>query len=258
MTKNTADSPNETVEIKKDIERKIKKMEDIGILKKISSILEDDIGTIIDTKVKERLEEALRTKPQYRLLWANLGNDFRRSIGETAVAIGVKGHSPGENKPHTNTPHYTEYDRNYIDWLGKKLNFHSSELENMTVEGIDMIAHEYLEYAVEHVLSLLQSSIPVPEQRHFKSQYFDTIHNLREIPTVREYFTLYYEIEKEKKRYMNQNIGHDGIRNCEMAQYEIQRILALSYQYRELEQNHKYLHLEEDTNYIVEKFKELF
>ena len=43
-----------------------------------------------------------------------------------------------------------------------------------------------------------------------------------------------------------------------MAQYEIQRLLAFAYQYRELEQNHKYIHLEDDTNYIIEKFKELF
>ena len=227
-------------------------------MKKLYSILEDDIDTIIEIKTKERLEEALKTKPQYRLLWAILGNDFRRSIGETAVAIGVKKRSPAKKTSHKNTPHYTDYDRNYISWLGKKLNFHSSELENTTVEQIDVIAHKYLEYAVEHVRSLLQASVPVPEQRHFKSQYFDTIHNIREIPTVREYFTLYYEIEKEKKKYLHDKIGFDGIRNCEMAQYEIQRILALSYQYRELEQNHKYLHLEEDTNYIVEKFKELF
>ncbi len=174
------------------------------------------------------------------------------------MAIGVNKRSVTQNTSHKNTPRYTEYDRNYINWLGKKLNFHSSELENMTVEQIDAIAHEYLEYAIEHVLSLLQSSVPVPEQRHFKSQYFDTIHNIRGIRTIREYFTLYYEIEKEKKQYLRDNIGLDGIRNCEMAQYEIQRILALSYQYRELEQNHKYIHLEEDTNYIIEKFKELF
>lgn len=258
MSENISNFPDETTEIKKDLQRKIQKIGDIGTLKKICSILEDDVDTLIEIKTKGRLEEALKTRPQYRLLWANLGNDFKRSIGETAVAIGINKPSSVHNKPHENIPHYTEYDKNYINWLGKKLNFHSSELENMTVEEIDAIAHEYLEYAVEHVLSLLQSSIPVPEQRHFKSQYFDTIHNLRDIPTVREYFTLYYEIEKEKKRYIQQNIGQDGIRNCEMAQYEIQRILALSYQYRELEQNHKYLHLEEDTNYIVEKFKELF
>lgn len=258
MSENISNFPDETTEIKKDLQRKIQKIGDIGTLKIICSILEDDVDTLIEIKTKGRLEEALKTRPQYRLLWANLGNDFKRSIGETAVAIGINKPSSVHNKPHENIPHYTEYDKNYINWLGKKLNFHSSELENMTVEEIDAIAHKYLEYAVEHVLSLLQSSIPVPEQRHFKSQYFDTIHNLREIPTVREYFTLYYEIEKEKKRYIQQNIGQDGIRNCEMAQYEIQRILALSYQYRELEQNHKYLHLEEDTNYIVEKFKELF
>ena len=206
MFKNISDFPDETTEIKKDLQRKIEKMADIGTLKKICSILEDDVDMLIEIKTKERLEEALKTKPQYRLLWANLGNDFRRSVGETAVAIGINKPSSVHNKPHKNTPHYTEYDRNYINWLGRKLNFHSSELENMTVEQIDTVAHEYLEYAIEHVRTFLQSSIPVPEQRHFKSQYFDTLHNIREIPTIREYFALYYEIEKEKKQYLSKNI----------------------------------------------------
>ncbi|EKD44242.1 MAG: hypothetical protein ACD_71C00202G0001, partial [uncultured bacterium (gcode 4)] len=88
MFKNISDFPDETTEIKKDLQRKIEKMADIGTLKKICSILEDDVDMLIEIKTKERLEEALKTKPQYRLLWANLGNDFRRSIGETAVAIG--------------------------------------------------------------------------------------------------------------------------------------------------------------------------
>lgn len=131
----------------------IQNITDKRVLNKLYSILGDDTDKLIEIKTKERLEEALRTKPQYRLLWANLGNDFRRSIGETAVAIGVKGRSPGKNKPHTNTPHYTEHDRNYINWLGKKLNFHSSELENMTVEQLDEKAHKYLGYAIEHVRS---------------------------------------------------------------------------------------------------------
>lgn len=206
MSKDISNFPDETTEIKKDIQRKIQEMEDIGILKKICLILEDDVDALIEIKTKERLEEALKTKPQYRLLWANLGNDFKRSIGETAVAIGINRPSSIQNKPHENIPHYMEYDKNYINWLGRKLNFHSSELESMTVEKIDTIAHEYLEYAIEHVRTFLQSAIPVPEQRHFKSQYFDTLHNIREIPTIREYFALYYEIEKEKKQYLSKNI----------------------------------------------------
>ena len=43
-----------------------------------------------------------------------------------------------------------------------------------------------------------------------------------------------------------------------MAQFEIQRILSLAYLYRELEQNHKFQHLNEDTNLIIGKIKELF
>lgn len=42
-----------------------------------------------------------------------------------------------------------------------------------------------------------------------------------------------------------------------MAQFEIQRILAIAYLYRELEQNHKFQHLDEDTKLIIGKIEEL-
>lgn len=254
-------------EIKTYLQWAIEGITNPQILEKLYLILWNETDKLVEIKTKERINEALNTKPQYRLLWADLWGDFKRSIKETTVAIGIRwkrSSIPKKSLPK-HTPNYADHNRNYINWLGKKLNFCSSELESMTVEWIDKVSREYLEYAIEHVRSWQQASIPLSEQKNFRSQYFDKIHTLRDIWTVREYLTLYYDLEKEKKEYLRRmkddamkKIWSDGVKNCEMAQYEIQRILALAYQYRELEQNHKYIHLEDDTNYIIEKFKELF
>lgn len=267
MSHNTYNTQDMGDEVKKYLQWAIKDITDPQILEKLYLILWNETNKLIEIKTKERINEALNTRPQYRLLWPNLWDDFNRSVNETAVAIGIRWErsSLKEKDSSNNTHDYADHDRNYINWLGKKLNFCSSELEDMTVEWIDKISREYLEYAIEHIRLWQQSFIPFSEQKNFRSQYFDKFHTLRNVRTVREYLTLYYNLEKEKKQYlrsMKDNIAKktwsDGVKNCEMAQYEIQRILALAYQYRELEQNHKYIHLEDDTNYIIEKFKELF
>lgn len=220
----------------------------------------------VRSKTESVLEKYLETDSHYLLLHPNYHHAFVRSILETAVFIGVNGaanpyRSEERNgRKHIVTPE--QADANYASWLGKKLNLSTEEIEAQGLEKIEAMAKQYLGYAIEHVRFYLDNVIPAGSRQVFKSQYFDRFHDPSKIFSARELLVFYYELEREKGRYelAGKKGGYhpDAVENCRIAQFEIQRLLALSYLYRELEQNHKYQHLNEDTDFIIRKFQELF
>ncbi len=151
------------------------------------------------------------------------------------------------------------YATNYKSWLWEKLHLTKEEINSISIEELDSRAWKYLNMAIEHINRYIDM-IPYELQDQFKSEYFDSLHETWIWQkTVRELLMYHLRLEKEKKMVKAQWMEDaDIVRNNTIAQFEIQRLLALAVLYRDREQNHEFQHVKEDESFIKSKLIEIF
>lgn len=150
-----------------------------------------------------------------------------------------------------------QYKDNYKKWLWKKLMLSNEEINESNIGKIELLASKYLNQAISHAKNKTKF-LWEEYLEEFKSPYYDKIHSRDN--NIFSLIKIYLDLEKRKKHIHskdNNDNKDNAIKSIEIAQFEIQRILALTSFFIEREKTHEYQHLWEDTDFILSKIKEL-
>ncbi len=167
--------------------------------------------------------------------------------------------SDRNTKPTINPSAYN-YKENYKKRLGWKLLLCEWEINNMTLEALENKIAPYIELAITHVITVLDS-ISSTNKIDLKSAYFREIHSQEKTPSFFTLFKLYYKLEKERKKFSKEkdsNIYDNHINQIKIWQYEIQRIFALAVLYIRRKHNLTYQNAKEEQDFLISKLAEIW
>lgn len=157
-------------------------------------------------------------------------------------------------------PNLWNHIHNYKDWVWKKLLLTESEIDSLSIDSLENKAMPYLELAINHVRKVFEW-IKSENKEDLKSIYFEWIHSQEKKLSFLMLFKFYYKLEKEKRNIYKRKLENEHknhLKQIEIWQYEIQRIIALATLYINRENTLTFQNAEEEQNFLVSKLAELW
>lgn len=144
----------------------------------------------------------------------------------------------------------------YKRWLWRMLNLSDEEITKYSQERIDLKANQLLALSINHVTRYF-ASWKMKEwwilSKKFRSDAFSDIHTLWDKQkTFYDLVKLYIKYARKIKELKEAKIkNYPAIKKLVMAQFEIQRIFALTVLYNDREKNHVHQNLERDKAFLA-------
>ncbi|MDP2091215.1 MAG: hypothetical protein Q8K30_06495 [Candidatus Gracilibacteria bacterium] len=237
----------------------------LELIKALKNQIENTSNEIkLDEIINELLEIKSRNsliRPDY-IKKVGVGEEFMKTIKSIGVIYLMKNKGiPIKDKydnPREN-PDIGNHIHNYKDWVGKKLLLTESEIDLLSIDSLENKAMPFLELAINHINKVFDG-IKSENKNDLKSIYFEGIHSQEKKLSFFMLFKFYYKLELEKRKIFKkeqQNEYKNHLKQIEIGQFEIQRIIALATLYINRENTLTFQNAEEEQNFLVSKLAEL-
>lgn len=237
----------------------------LELIKALKNQIENTSNEIkLDEIINELLEIKSRNsliRPDYiKKVW--VWEEFMKTIKSIWVIYLMKNKwIPIKDKydnPREN-PDIWNHIHNYKDWVWKKLLLTESEIDLLSIDSLENKAMPFLELAINHINKVFDW-IKSENKNDLKSIYFEWIHSQEKKLSFFMLFKFYYKLELEKRKIFKkeqQNEYKNHLKQIEIWQFEIQRIIALATLYINRENTLTFQNAEEEQNFLVSKLAEL-